>query len=199
MRTLYLASGSPRRRDVLTQMKLPFTVKTAPADESLPDGISPADAGKTLALRKATALKNALQAEGTWTADSCILAADTLVWLGDRQLGKPRDAEDAVRMLLALSGKSHTVCTGVCLLCGEKTYTTADETRVRMCAFTKEEARAYVATGEPLDKAGAYAMQGVGAALVSHIDGDFFSVMGLSPHAVKTLLAEAGISYFASL
>lgn len=190
----YLASGSPRRREVLSGMGLDFTVRTADADETLPCGLSPAEAGRLLALRKAQALKSVLAAEGKFNENTAILAADTLVYALGVPLGKPKDETDALRMLRTLSGVEHTVCTGACLLLGEKTFTRADETKVRMRDFTEAEARAYVSTGEPLDKAGAYGIQGIGAVLVDSIDGDFFTVMGLSPTAVHRLFAEAGIN-----
>lgn len=196
MKELILASGSPRRSEILSKMCLPHTVFTAPADETVDENAEPREVGEVLAARKALAAKNALRAADRFTRDTMILAADTLVYLDGKPLGKPKDAEDAVRMLLALSGKTHTVCTGTCLISGARSISTAEVTEVQMRAFSEEEARAYVATGEPLDKAGAYGIQGIGGTLVERIDGDFFSVMGLSPKTVARLMGVLGVSYF---
>lgn len=193
---LYLASLSPRRREILEEMRLPFTVIAAEADERLPKGLDPESAGQTLAARKATAAREQLKAADKYGGDTVILAADTLVYLDGRPCGKPKDESDALTMLTALSGKTHTVCTGMCLVHGERSYSLADVTRVRMRAFSEEEARAYIATGEPLDKAGAYGIQGLGALLVDNIDGDYFSVMGLSKRGVYRLLQTANLSYW---
>lgn len=196
MTELYLASLSPRRREILEEMGLAFTVRAAAADESLPDGIPPQSAGQMLAVRKAVALRDKLKEEGKYTKDTAILAADTLVYVDGKPLGKPKDEDDALGMLTSLSGKTHTVCTGMCLLVGARSYSCAEETRVCMRAFSAEEARAYIATGEPLDKAGAYGVQGFGAVLIDRIDGDYFAVMGLSKRGVYRLLAAAGLSYW---
>ena len=196
MKTLILASGSPRRSEILSKMCLPHTVFTAPADETVDESAEPREVGEVLAARKALAAKEALRAMDRFTRDTMILAADTLVYLDGKPLGKPKDAEDAVRMLLALSGRTHVVCTGTCLISGTRSISTAEVTEVQMRAFSEEEARAYVATGEPLDKAGAYGIQGIGGTLVERIDGDFFSVMGLSPKTVARLMGVLGVSYF---
>ena len=196
MTELYLASLSPRRREILEEMGLTFAVRAAAADESLPENLAPQSAGQMLAVRKAAALREALRAEGKYTGETAILAADTLVYLDGRPCGKPKDENDALDMLTALSGKTHTVCTGMCLLLGERSYSCAEETRVCMRAFSGDEARAYIATGEPLDKAGAYGVQGFGAVLIDRIDGDYFSVMGLSKRGVYRLFSAAGLSYW---
>ena len=193
---LYLASKSPRRREILDLMRLRYDIVTADADESLPVGIGMEEAGRLLAERKANAAA-ALLAKGEADGeDILVLAADTLVYLDGAPLGKPKDADDALRMLTLLSGRRHYVCTGVCLYANGETRTAADVTAVHMRGFTEREARAYVATGEPLDKAGAYGIQGVGSVLVEKIEGDFFSVMGLPPRLLRGLLADAGFSYF---
>ena len=192
---LYLASGSPRRREILDLMHLPYEICTADADETLDTGIGMEAAGRLLASRKAEAAAARLAAEGRGS-DALILAADTLVYLDGAPLGKPHTEEEALAMLRALSGRRHYVCTGVCLRAGGDVYTAADVTAVTMRAYGEDEARAYVATGEPLDKAGAYGIQGIGAVLVEKLDGDFFTVMGLSPRVVRGLLADAGYAYF---
>lgn len=199
MKKLYLASASPRRHEILDKMCLPHTVFTAPADETLPDGLSQNEAGEILAARKALAVKNALKEQGKFDSDTLILAADTLVYLDDKPLGKPRDKEDALDMLLSLSGRAHTVCTGTCLIHGDRSISASEVSSVYMRAFSKEEAKAYVATGEPLDKAGAYGIQGIGSVLIDSIEGDFFSIMGLSPRTVCRLLETLGVPYFSSL
>lgn len=192
---LYLASGSPRRREILDLMHLPYEICTADADEALDAGVGMEAAGRLLASRKAEAAAARLAAEGRGS-DALILAADTLVYLDGAPLGKPHTEEEALAMLRALSGRRHYVCTGVCLRAGGDVYTAADVTAVTMRAYGEDEARAYVATGEPLDKAGAYGIQGIGAVLVEKLDGDFFTVMGLSPRVVRGLLADAGYAYF---
>ncbi|MBQ6893844.1 MAG: septum formation protein Maf [Clostridia bacterium] len=193
---LYLASASPRRKEILETMKLDFTVATAEADESLPSGTSPENAGEILAARKALALKERLIAEGKFDADTAIIAADTLVYCDGERLGKPHDAEDAKRMLMTLCGKVHSVCTGTCVISGARSVSTSEVSNVYMRHFSKEEAASYVATGEPLDKAGAYGIQGIGSVLIDRIDGDFFSVMGMSPKTVYKLMNSLGIPYF---
>ena len=193
---LYLASASPRRSEILSKMGLAHTVFTAPADETVEDGLTMENAGEILAARKAYAAKQALLAAGKWDKDSLLLAADTLVYLDGQPLGKPRDAEDAKRMLKALSGRAHSVCTGSCLVYGDRSISASEVSAVHMRAFSEEEAERYVATGEPLDKAGAYGIQGIGSVLVERIEGDFFSIMGLSPHTVRRLMSALGIEYF---
>ena len=193
---LYLASGSPRRREILDLMHLPYEICTADADETLPAGTAMEAAGRLLASRKAEAAAARLAAAKPTDGDALILAADTLVYLDGAPLGKPHTEEEALSMLRALSGRRHYVCTGVCLRAGGEAHTAADVTAVTMRAYGEDEARAYVATGEPLDKAGAYGIQGVGAVLVEKLDGDFFTVMGLSPRVVRGLLGDAGYAYF---
>jgi len=196
MKTLYLASASPRRSEILTKIGLAHTVYTAEADETVQPGADPRETGEVLAARKALAVKAALRAEDKFTRDTLILAADTLVYLDGVPLGKPQSEKEALHMLTALAGKKHTVCTGTCLISGTRSISTAEVTDVYMRDFSEEEARAYIATGEPLDKAGAYGIQGIGATLVDRIEGDFFSVMGLSPKTVVRLLGALGVPYF---
>lgn len=193
---LFLASASPRRHEILEKMQLDHAVYVAEADETLPSDISKKEAGEILAARKALAVKNALIAEGRFTENTVILAADTLVYIDDTPLGKPKNAKKALEMLFDLSGKKHSVCTGTCIVYGNRSISTAEISDVYMRAFSLLEAESYIKTGEPLDKAGAYGIQGIGSVLVDRIDGDFFSVMGLSPKTVCTLLNKLGISYF---
>ncbi len=196
MLKLYLASASPRRKEILEMMRLPFTVCTAEADENIGSDTDMESAGELLATRKAHALKAKLVREGSFDNDTVIIAADTLVYVGNVPLGKPRDGQDALRMLDILSGREHTVCTGTCVIYGERSISSADKSTVCMGVISPADAASYVATGEPLDKAGAYAIQGIGATFVKYIEGDFFSVMGLSPKTVSRLLKALGISYF---
>ncbi len=193
---LYLASNSPRRREILDRMRLSYTVFTADADEQLADDVPEEQACEFLAVRKAMAARGGLCAAGRFGDDTLLLAADTLVFADGRPLGKPKDADEALRMLLSLRGRGHTVRTGVCLLRGARSFSTTNSAVVRMRDFSEAEAAAYVRTGEPLDKAGAYGVQGVGSVLIERIEGDFFTVMGLPPSGVYRLLATAGISYF---
>lgn len=193
---IYLASASPRRKEILEMMKLDFTVSLAEADESIGGDVDMESVGEILATRKAHALREKLRAEGKFDAETVIIAADTLVYVGKEALGKPRDGDDALRMLSLLSDRSHTVCTGTAVIYGDKSISSSDLSTVYFGEISERDARAYVATGEPLDKAGAYAIQGIGASFVRYIEGDFFSVMGLSPKTVRRLLSALGISYF---
>ena len=193
---LYLASNSPRRREILKRMRLPYTVFTAEADERLAGDVSEEQACEILAVRKAMAARDRLSAAGEYGSDSLLLAADTLVFADGRPLGKPKDADEALHMLLSLRGCGHTVRTGVCLLRGARSFSMTDSAVVQMRSFSEDEAAAYIRTGEPLDKAGAYGVQGIGSVLIERIEGDFFTVMGLPPSGVYRLLAAAGISYF---
>ena len=180
-----LASASPRRRELLGGMGIPFTVRVSEADESLPAGIHPKAAVELLARRKGEAVAAEV------TGDCLILAADTLVALGDRALGKPQDEEDAKEMLRTLSGKTHEVHTGVAVLRGGKIYSGAATTEVVFRTLSEEEIAAYVATGEPLDKAGAYGIQGLGGALVARISGEFDNVVGLPCRLADELFVRA--------
>lgn len=170
---IILASSSPRRREILKNAGFEFTVRVSDADESLPDGICAPDAVKLLSRRKAEAVY------GTLIPGDIIVAADTVVELSGKILGKPRDSEDAFLMLSALSGKTHSVYTGVTLLSGSTADTFAVKTEVEFFELTKAEIREYILSGEPADKAGAYGIQGKGSLLVKGIHGDYFNVMGL--------------------
>lgn len=196
MSEFFLASGSPRRSEILSKMQIAHTVCPAEADETVERGTSPTAAGELLATRKAIAARDALTRAGRYTEESLLLAADTLVYLDGVPLGKPKDAADAAAMLRALRGREHVVCTGVCMLRGKKSVAMADVTTVRMRAYSDAEINAYIATGEPLDKAGAYGIQGIGAVLVDSIDGDYWTVMGLSPKVVARLMHVLGAPYF---
>lgn len=178
---LILASQSPRRREILNMLGYCPVCRPANADETLPSDQPPAGGVELLARRKASAVLPAADAADT------VLGSDTVVVLDGRILGKPRDAAEAATMLRLLSGRTHYVYTGVALLRGEESFIFHDRTRVTFYDLSDREIHEYVATGEPMDKAGAYGIQGRGSALVRGIAGDFFTVMGLP--AGKTLRA----------
>ena len=181
---LILASASPRRRELLTSLGLEFTVLPAPIDEaSIPvEGLTPDQVVETLARVKA-------QAVAELYPDRCVIGADTVVVLDGHIYGKPTDAADAVNMLGLLQGREHRVYTGLAVLHGSQCQTAVETTRVWMRPLTLAERQTYVATGEPLDKAGAYAIQGMGSLLVSRIDGCYFNVVGLPLHRLSVLMA----------
>lgn len=183
-RSLILASTSPRRRMLLTEMGLDFTVKAPTlAEEALDTSLPLAEALEQLALAKARSVA-ALEPQ------ALVLGADTIVCKDGQVLGKPADAAEAVRMLTALSGDVHEVITAVALCCGEKGWagTAHAVSRVRFRTLSAEEIADYVASGEPLDKAGAYGIQGEGGRFVASLEGDFDNVVGLPATCVQDLL-----------
>lgn len=187
MTRLILASGSPRRRDILTALGLAFEVRPPDVDETLRPGEGAAAAARRLAERKATAVEA--------DPDALVLAADTIVVLDGELLGKPTGPNDAIAMLGRLAGRSHEVITGLALRLGAETRSVVARTNVIFRSLDHSEIAAYVATGEPLDKAGAYGIQGFGSALVERIEGDFFNVMGLPVPALLALLYDTGFRY----
>ena len=182
---LVLASSSPRRAEILGALGIPFDVAVVDVDESLLPGESGRDAATRLANAKAAAA--AAVHPDTW-----VLAADTLVLIDGTVLGKPRDDSEAAAMLRRLAGREHVVVTAVSLMrnAGPE-IATVEESRVRMAPLEEEEIRWYVATGEPRDKAGSYAVQGLGARFVEAVDGSFSNVMGLPARSVYRLLRQA--------
>ena len=178
---LILASASPRRKELLRYITDDFTVRVSHADETAPDGLTPEETVKYLAAVKAGAVY-------TGDADEVIVASDTIVVIEGAILGKPQDEEDARRMLRVLAGRTHTVFTGVCVKTAKEERIFAERTDVTFYPLTDEEIRGYVATGEPMDKAGAYGIQGKGSLLVEKIDGDFYTVMGLPVAALYRAL-----------
>lgn len=171
MKEIILASASPRRREILQLAGVPFEVCVA-SDETAPSGLAPCDYTRELARSKAEAVFK-------MHPDRVVLGADTVVVLDDRVLGKPRDAQDAVEMLLSLGGRSHQVMTGVWACSPGKCDGFTDVATVHFYPISRAEAEAYVATGEPMDKAGSYGIQGFGMRFVKGIEGDFYTVMGL--------------------
>ncbi len=172
-----LASASPRRRELLQRAGVEYTVKVSDADEHIEPDTPPHEAVMSLARQKAQAVAQTCPGD-------LVIGADTVVVYDGAILGKPADASDAARMLRALSGRTHTVYTGVCLICDEKKETFYEQTQVTFYPLTDAEIDAYVATGEPMDKAGAYGIQGRGCTLVQSICGDYFNVVGLPVAAV---------------
>ena len=170
--TWILASASPRRKELLRLIHPDFTVVPSDAEEILPDDISPERAPEYLASLKARAVAQKYP-------DDLVIGADTAVILGRRIYGKPADAEDARQMLSQLSGREHKVITGCCLCCRGRERVFSQKTLVRFFPLTAEEIDRYVATGEPMDKAGAYGIQEQGALLVDTVLGDYFNVVGL--------------------
>ena len=182
-----LASGSPRRREILYLLGLEHEVRPPDVDERLRPGEEPGVQARRLAVEKASSTA----ADG----DDLILAADTLVVLGEEILGKPVDEADAVRMLLKLQGRRHEVHTGLALRFGDRIESDFAVTRVWFRSLDAAECEEYVASGEPLDKAGAYGIQGLGAVLVQRIEGEYFNVMGLPVQLLLSLLARFGLRY----
>ena len=183
--SLILASSSPRRREILDAMGLVFTVQTAAVDETLQQGEAASEMVVRLAASKATAI--ALQEE------QVIIGADTAVVLGDEIFGKPADADDALRMLSRLSGQTHQVMTGVAVASVMGLNTILSVTDVRFREISTDEARRYWQSGEPEDKAGAYAIQGRGGVFVEAIMGSYTGVVGLPVFETARMLHEAGL------
>lgn len=190
MATLYLASGSPRRRELLTQIAVPFVTLTAPIDENLLPDEAPDAYVERLALAKA----QAGLAQLTQAADAVVLGADTAVVLDRRILGKPADYAEAVATLSALSGREHRVLTAVALVSSGKTLVRVVSSQVRFRHLSLAEIEAYWATGEPQDKAGSYAIQGLAAVFVSQLQGSYSAVVGLPLCETAEMLAEFAIS-----
>ncbi len=180
---IILASASPRRRELLKFITEDFTVKVSDAQEVTDPALSAEETVKSLAVIKGEAV-----AEG-FPADT-VISADTIVVLDGKILGKPKNEEDAFRMLSSLSGRTHEVFTGVCVLHGSKKLVFAERTEVSFYPLSEDEIRAYIATGEPADKAGAYGIQGKGCTLVKAISGDYNNVVGLPVAGLNRLLKE---------
>ena len=189
MAQIVLASGSPRRRELLERIGLTdFVVRVPEVEESFPGGLPPQEVVSYISREKADA------AAKLCGPGDIVITADTMVFLDDQRLGKPRDEAHALEMLTALQGRRHTVCTGVTLLQGAKRLTQSESTDVFFRSATEEELRRYIATGEPMDKAGAYGVQGRGALLVERLEGDFFNVMGLPVLRLARMLESFGVS-----
>ena len=188
---LILASGSPRRHELLTQAGLTFTAEAADLNEDLLPNEAAAAYVQRLAEEKAQAVWNAHRASDTAEDPLVVLGADTCVVVEGQILGKPADSADARRMLELLSGRTHAVLTGIAAITAKKTVRDLDITQVTFNVITDSEIGRYIASGEPLDKAGAYAIQGYAARWIPRIEGCYFNVVGLPIARTITLLAQA--------
>lgn len=178
---IILASASPRRRELLSLITTDFKVMPSKADETIPDGLSCEKAVEYLSLVKAKSIKS---------PDDIIIGADTIVTIDGKMLGKPENDDDAFNMLSFLSGKTHSVYTGVTVIKGDKTTTFSEKTDVEFFTLTDDEIKEYIASGEHSDKAGSYAIQGKGALFVKSIKGDYPNVIGLPIAKLKRILNE---------
>ena len=182
---IILASSSPRRRELLRMIGLDYRIETSGEEEIQPHGLPPADYVKTLALQKA-------QPVADLHPQDCVIGADTIVYLEGDILGKPHTPEVAKAFLRRMQGKQHVVYTGVAVLKDGKADVRHCETRVTFAPMTEREIDAYVATGEPLDKAGAYGVQGPGGVFVERVEGNYFNVIGLPLPMLYKMLIDAG-------
>ena len=183
-----LASSSPRRRQLLELIGIPHEVHPANIDEKLRPREAPRRHAERLAREKASAV-------ATRDPDRITIGADTVVVVNRKVLGKPVDVAEAAWMLGLLSGREHTVITAIAVARGKKIRSAVEEVRVKFRRLRDDEIEAYIATGEPMDKAGAYGIQGYGATIVERIEGDYFAVMGLSLVRLVGLLRDVGVSY----
>ncbi len=184
---IVLASKSPRRREILAMLGVKFEIITADTDESS-DITDPALLVRELALRKGRAVREQLRAQGLWDDDILIIAADTVVAAGDQILGKPQDDADAARMLRTLSDGAHDVISGVALLQGTREMADFDKTAVHFGEMREKDVEWYVKSGEPRDKAGAYAVQGLASLFIKGLEGDYFNVVGLPVYRLNALV-----------
>ena len=191
---LVLASTSPRRQELLGLLGLPFEVIGSLYDESMisPDSMAPADYVTRLAQGKAS------EVAGRLDADALVIGADTTVVLDGQFLNKPTGPDDAASMLRRLSGRTHEVYTGLCVIRGQTLLTNYAVTEVAFAALTDEAIAAYVATGEPLDKAGAYGIQGKALSFIPSISGDYFNVVGLPLYLLGQMLTQFGIDLWSA-
>jgi septum formation protein len=183
-----LASGSPRRHELLNLIGIAHEVRPANIDETMRPRETPRRHAERLAREKASAVAKR-------DPDLITIGADTIVVINRKVLGKPKDTDDAARMLAMLSGREHVVTTAVAVSRGKKLRSAVEEVRVRFRRLREDEIEAYIATGEPMDKAGAYGIQGFGATIVERIEGDYFSVMGLPVVRLIGLLRDVGVRY----
>ncbi|KRP62378.1 Maf family protein [Pseudomonas trivialis] len=195
MNSLYLASGSPRRRELLNQIGVPFTVVSAAIDETPLTNESPVSYVERLARGKAAAGFAVLETPSS----ACVLGADTAVIVDGLILGKPVDQADALAMLMALAGSEHEVLTAVALTDGQRCETLCVSSRVRFREIGIEEATAYWHSGEPRDKAGGYAIQGLGSVFVAGLNGSYSAVVGLPVCETAQLLGRFGIPCWQNL
>lgn len=192
---LVLASASPRRQELITLLGLPVRILPSRVDEDTPDHWSPSQIVEGLSVRKALAVKEEIQRTDGENS-SIIVGSDTIVVMNGIVMGKPRDVHEAVRMLHQLAGEVHEVYTGVtCVrVTDAKTVTSHRITKVKMRKLTVEQISRYVATGEPMDKAGAYGIQEIGSLLVDSIEGCYFNVVGLPLSLLAVMLEQFGVT-----
>lgn len=186
--TVVLASASPRRRELLALVGIPHTVSPADIDESVRTGEQPSQHTERLALEKAAVV-------AARYPEALVIAADTVVVLDGEIMGKPRSVNDAERMLRRLSGRTHTVVTGMACASNGRMASNVENVAVTFRDLSDADISEYVATGEPMDKAGSYGIQGYGATIVRRIDGDYFAVMGLSLVRLVELMRQLGVHY----
>lgn len=188
MARLILASSSPRRREILKFLRTSFEIMSSNVDESVDCNLPPEDIVMILAKRKAQTIAEKHR-------DAFVIGADTIVVYQNCVLGKPADRDDAKQMLSSLSGKKHSVYTGVCILHGNDKEIFYEKTDVTFWDLSEEEIDRYIRTGEPFDKAGSYGIQGYGATLVKSINGDYFSVVGLPVAKIYQILKKMGYPF----
>ena len=184
---IVLASQSPRRKELLERMGLEFVVRLAEHDETMDPSNAPAEEVARVSRMKAEAVAPLC------TAEDVIIAADTIVVCDGLIMGKPRSEAEAAEMLRRLSGRAHQVMTGLTVRCGHRAETRTVVTDLRFRELSEGEILAYVATGEPMDKAGAYGIQGLAAIFVTGLDGDYYNVMGLPVCTLAMLLRDFGV------
>ena len=185
---MILASQSPRRRELLALVGIPHEVRPADIDETYLPGEPPRDHAERLAREKTAAIAAA-------EPEALVIGSDTIVVVDGDVLGKPAEAEEAERMIARLAGRTHTVMTGVAVAWRGQTRSAVEEVDVTFHPLSAREIAEYVATREPMDKAGAYGIQGYGATIVARVDGDYFAVMGLPLQRLVRLLGDVGIRY----
>ena len=188
---LILASQSPRRRELLGLTGLDFIVRVADIDETMDPGLSPCDEVARVSHMKAQAVPR--------EPGDVVIAADTIVVCEGKVLGKPKDENDAFEILSLLSGRHHEVMTGMTVLKDDEIITHTEVTRIHFRELHPDEIRAYIASGDPMDKAGSYGIQGKAALFASGIEGDYFNVMGLPLHLVGQMLREFNVDLFSEV
>ena len=179
---IILASQSPRRRELMGKLNIPFTIRVADIDETMDPGLPPQEEVARVSKLKAEAVPH--------TSDDIVIAADTIVVCDGQVLGKPKDEADAQAMLLLLSGRSHQVMTGMTLLKGDRCICHTEITDVHFRPLSQQDIDDYIRTGEPMDKAGAYGIQGAAAVFVDKLSGDYFNVVGLPVCRLQMLLRQ---------
>ena len=186
LKKFILASRSPRRKELLEKCGIIFECIPADIDETLDPSVSLRDAVEDLSFRKASAIL-------CQHPDAVVIGSDTIVTLDGEVLGKPSDRNDACRMLEMLSGRKHEVITGFCMISSKRSFCTSSVAEVTFAQMSQQEIADYAASGECDDKAGAYAIQGIGGRFITHIDGDYYSIMGLPVHLVYEELKNASL------